>query len=51
MKQELHKKLYKGDQHDYSDLLSEANDVEMKRRVCKAELDALHSAAHVLLLE
>jgi hypothetical protein len=40
-----------GDQYNYSDLLSEANDVELKRRICKAELDALHSAANVLLLE
>lgn len=40
-----------GDQHDYTDLLSEANDVELKRHVCKAELDALHAAANVLLVE
>jgi hypothetical protein len=40
-----------GDQHDYKELLSEANDVEVKRTVCKTELDALHQAANVLLLE
>lgn len=51
LKQQLQHKLYKGDQHDYTDLLSEANDVELKRHVCKAELDALHAAANVLLVE
>lgn len=60
LKKELTRQLYKGkhtpsahihfrgDQFDYADLLSEAGDVEMKRRVCKQELEALHKASQVI---
>jgi len=47
LKRELIRKLYH-EQKDYKNLLSEADDIEIKRRVCKDELDALTKAAKVL---
>eukprot|EP01126_Amoeba_proteus_P047743 TRINITY_DN5474_c0_g1_i4.p2 TRINITY_DN5474_c0_g1~~TRINITY_DN5474_c0_g1_i4.p2 ORF type:complete len:197 (-),score=59.61 TRINITY_DN5474_c0_g1_i4:153-743(-) len=48
LKRELTNRLYKGDGGDYSELLSESEDIEIKRAMCKKELEALHESIRIL---
>jgi len=48
LKRELVKRLYQGENYDYKHLLSEADDIEMKRRICREELTTLEKADAIL---
>eukprot|EP01130_Rhizamoeba_saxonica_P010880 TRINITY_DN4484_c1_g2_i1.p1 TRINITY_DN4484_c1_g2~~TRINITY_DN4484_c1_g2_i1.p1 ORF type:complete len:724 (+),score=140.97 TRINITY_DN4484_c1_g2_i1:25-2196(+) len=50
IQKELVSALYKGGTTNASDLLMEAGDIEMKRKVCIKELDALHKAKKVITM-
>jgi len=48
MQKELVSKIYKGEGVNFNDLLTEAGDVAMKRKVCQEELEGLKKAKKVI---